>query len=109
MSVQLAGLFPVFIQRAERCLLLGNLRLDFAHAATEYVSKYIRMLAVGVMVLGVAFAVLDRCQLLPRLPEVAAVATTAAVSAVSLSFRSRSRKTAAARLRGKPAACANRA
>jgi hypothetical protein len=54
---------------------------DFAHAATEYVSKYIRMLAVGVMVLGVAFAVLDRCQLLPRLPEVAAVATTAAVSA----------------------------
>jgi hypothetical protein len=44
-----------------------NISLD--QAGTDYVSKCIRMIAVGMMVLGVLFAVLDRYELLPQLPE----------------------------------------
>jgi hypothetical protein len=32
---------------------------------TDYVSRWIRMLAIGMMVLGAVFAVLDGCELLP--------------------------------------------
>jgi hypothetical protein len=40
------------------------------HADADYVSKFIRMLVIGMMVLGVVFAVLDRLELLPQpLPE----------------------------------------
>ena len=35
----------------------------------DYVSAWILRLAVGMMVLGVVFAVLDRFELLPQLPE----------------------------------------
>lgn len=45
-------------------------------AETDYVSRWIRMLAIGMMVLGVVFAVLDGCELLP-LPAPAAVADPA--------------------------------
>jgi len=40
----------------------------------DYVSAWILRLAIGMMVLGVVFAVLDRYQLLPQLPEATAVA-----------------------------------
>jgi hypothetical protein len=43
-------------------------------ANTDHVSLFIRGLAVGMMVLGLAFATLDRYELLPPLPEAAAVA-----------------------------------
>jgi hypothetical protein len=45
-------------------------------AETDYVSHWIRMLAIGMMVLGAVFAVLDGCELLP-LPGPVAVADPA--------------------------------
>jgi hypothetical protein len=42
-------------------------------AESDYVSRWIRMLAIGMMVLGAVFAVLDGCELLP-LPAPVAVA-----------------------------------
>jgi hypothetical protein len=45
-------------------------------AETDDVSRWIRMLAIGMMVLGVVFAVLDGCELLP-LPGPVAVADPA--------------------------------
>jgi hypothetical protein len=36
--------------------------------APDHVSRFIRALAVGMLVLGVVFAALDRYQLLPQLP-----------------------------------------
>ena len=44
-------------------------------AGTDYVSKYIWMLAIGMMVVGVVFAVLDRCDLLPSHPAAAVAGT----------------------------------
>jgi hypothetical protein len=41
---------------------------------TDYVSGWILSLAIGMIVLGTVFAVLDWCDLLPRLPAAAAVA-----------------------------------
>ena len=41
---------------------------DIAHAGTDHVSRFIRALAIGMLVLGVVFAALDRYQLLPQLP-----------------------------------------
>jgi len=41
---------------------------------TDYVSAWILALAVGMIVLGTMFAVLDWCDLLPPLPAAAAVA-----------------------------------
>jgi hypothetical protein len=43
-------------------------------ANVDHVSAFIRVLAIGMTVLGVAFATLDRYELLPPLPEAAAVA-----------------------------------
>jgi hypothetical protein len=43
---------------------------------TDHVSRWIRMLAIGMMVLGAVFAVLDGCELLP-LPGPVAVADPA--------------------------------
>jgi hypothetical protein len=45
-------------------------------AETDDVSRWIRMLAIGMMVLGVVFAVLDGCELLP-LPGPVAIADPA--------------------------------
>jgi hypothetical protein len=42
-------------------------------AESDYVSRWIRMLAIGMMVLGAVFAVLGGCELLP-LPAPVAVA-----------------------------------
>jgi hypothetical protein len=42
-------------------------------AETDHVSRMIRILAIGMMVLGAVFAVLDGCELLP-LPAPVAVA-----------------------------------
>jgi hypothetical protein len=44
---------------------------------TDYVSGWLLTLAIGMIVLGTVFAVLDWCDLLPSLPGAAAVATTA--------------------------------
>jgi hypothetical protein len=44
---------------------------------TDYVSEWILSLAIGMIVLGTAFAVLDWCDLLPPLPTAAAVAHAA--------------------------------
>jgi len=41
----------------------------------DYVSAWILRLAIGMIVLGIVFAALDRYQLLPPLPAEAAVAT----------------------------------
>jgi hypothetical protein len=41
---------------------------------TDYVSGWILSLAIGMIVLGTLFAVLDWCDLLPALPGAAAVA-----------------------------------
>jgi hypothetical protein len=41
------------------------------HAAPDHVSRFIRALAVGMIVLGTAFAVLDWYDLLPPLPAAA--------------------------------------
>jgi hypothetical protein len=38
----------------------------------DFVSAWILRLAIGMIVLGALFAVLDRCQLLPSLPGAAA-------------------------------------
>jgi hypothetical protein len=43
----------------------------------DYVSRWILSLAIGMIVLGTAFAVLDWCDLLPPLPTAAAVAHAA--------------------------------
>ena len=43
---------------------------------TNSVTAWIRMLAVGMIVLGMAFAALDRYQLLPPLPEAATVGSS---------------------------------
>jgi hypothetical protein len=41
---------------------------------TDYVSGWILALAIGMIVVGTVFAVLDWCDLLPSLPAAAAVA-----------------------------------
>jgi hypothetical protein len=41
---------------------------------TDYVSGWILSLAIGMIVLGTVFAVLDWCDLLPPLPAAAVVA-----------------------------------
>ena len=40
---------------------------------TDSVTAWIRMLAIGMIVLGMAFAAIDRYQLLPPLPEAVAI------------------------------------
>jgi hypothetical protein len=40
--------------------------IDLDQAGTDYVSKRIRMLVIGLIVLGAAFAVLDWYELLPQ-------------------------------------------
>jgi hypothetical protein len=50
--------------------------ISVGHTAPDHVSRFIRALAVGMIVLGTLFAVLDWCDLLPPLPA-AAVAGTA--------------------------------
>jgi hypothetical protein len=42
--------------------------MDFARTESDRVSSFLRMLAIGMMVLGAVFAVLDRYQVLPQLP-----------------------------------------
>jgi hypothetical protein len=42
--------------------------MDFARTESDRVSSFLRMLAIGMMVLGAVFVVLDRYQLLPQLP-----------------------------------------
>jgi hypothetical protein len=45
---------------------------------SDPVTAFIRVLAIGMMVLGVAFATLDRYELLPPMPELAAGAAAPA-------------------------------
>jgi hypothetical protein len=54
----------------------GEHEVGLDRAETDYVSHWIRMLAIGMMVLGAVFAVLDGCELLP-LPGPVAVADPA--------------------------------
>jgi hypothetical protein len=53
----------------------GAHAMAFAERDTDHVSKFIRALAIGLMLLG--FAVLDQYQLLPQLPVASAVANPA--------------------------------
>jgi len=55
--------------------------ISFDQGKKDHVTTYIRMLAIGMMVLGVVFAVLDRCHLLPPLPAAAATGEAAAAGA----------------------------
>jgi hypothetical protein len=56
---------------------LAERDIGFEHAEADYVSRCIRLLAVGMIVLGIVFAVLDRYHLLPPLPVADAVASPA--------------------------------
>jgi hypothetical protein len=47
---------------------LAERDIGFERAGTDYVSRCIRLLAVGMIVLGVVFGVLDEYGLLPQLP-----------------------------------------
>jgi hypothetical protein len=51
--------------------------MDFAERDTDHVSRFIRALAIGLMVLGAMFGVLDQYQLLPQPPVATAVANLA--------------------------------
>jgi hypothetical protein len=50
---------------------LAKRDISLDHAGIDHVSRFIRALAVGMIVLGTAFAVLDWCDLLPPLPATA--------------------------------------
>jgi hypothetical protein len=57
-------------------------RRDIDLDEIDYVSAWLLRLAVGMMVLGAVFAVLDRVHLLPRLPAEATAAGTTPQQAV---------------------------
>jgi hypothetical protein len=47
--------------------------ISLDQAATDFVTAWIRTLAIDMIVLGAVFAVLDQCRLLPQLPGSAPV------------------------------------
>jgi hypothetical protein len=53
--------------------------ISVEHAAPDHVSRFIRALAIGMIVLGTVFAVLDWCDLLPQLPAAADASSTHAL------------------------------
>jgi hypothetical protein len=58
------------VERQQRSTFMGFTdESDSSLDEIDYVSVWILRLAIGMMVLGVVFAVLDRYELLPHLPE----------------------------------------
>jgi hypothetical protein len=47
--------------------------ISLDQAGTNFVTAWIRTLAIGMIVLGAVFAVLDQCRLLPQFPGPAPV------------------------------------
>jgi hypothetical protein len=58
------------IERQQRSTFMGITdQRDTSLDEIDYVSAWILRIAIGMMVLGVVFAVLDRYELLPQPPE----------------------------------------